>query len=872
MKNLTLAKTAIFIAITGFISFNLNAQALYPVALTEKVQQSAIIAEGKVEEQFSFWNPAHTMIYTSNKLKVYKIFKGSVQSEFIDVITMGGTVGTESIEASDLAILQKGEIGLFFCYPNSINLRNPVSNELMFDIYSSAQGVLRYDLQTKEADAPFASYKNIVNNLYPAVIEKTGRPYENKFPGFDAGTVPVVSNNVLGITSFSPANVAAGATENPALNLLTITGTDFGNPAGSAAILFDDANNGTGGTPFTVAYNDPLIVSWTTTQIQVRVPSRAGTGSFQVRDETSNTTTSPSALNVMYSVSSATFTFAGPVIMTKQSNLMNDNGSGGYTIVYSTSTAGGGVDLDASPVKATFQRALNTWKEIKGLNVLEGGTTSTQVVNPGDGNNTIMFDNTNTGNAPLAAGVLGTCYSLTSACGSGFSYRKTEFDIVIRNNGVSSGSTSFENGPCYPATANIDMETVLLHELGHALNLGHINDSYQGSFLPNINPGKIMHYAVLNGVARKSPDWSANIAAQYCINPKGLSYGSCTSFNTEMTPLASTTEAKDECPAFPGTATADNTFISFDLVHATSNKNTDPQYTSINCAGTGTGVTNTAYYAIRTGSGSSITMTVSGYSTNPVAQASCGSAGVELALYQVSSCPAGQAFPAPITCRTFNADGPLTAFTGLSPNTNYLIFVDGRDNTKANFSILLNGSALPVRIIQFNGTAKTAYNELSWQVQVSGAVKNISLESSADGRNYSAIYASAIAAGTETINQNFKDHSVLEREYYRLKYTNEDGSTGYSNILLLQRNKTGISISPNPAADFVNISLFSDKAADIHISLHDVTGKKLLEHKQVAAAGNQTIQLNGLSKYPKGNYLLRVWDGQKINLGKITIQ
>lgn len=872
MKNLILAKTAIIAAIAGFIPFKLSAQALYPVALIEKVQQSTLIAEAKVEEQFSFWNPAHTMIYTSNKLKVYKVFKGSIQSEFIDVITVGGTVGTESIEASDLAVLQKGEIGLFFCFPNSINLRNPLNNELMLDLYSSAQGFVRYDLQSKEADAPFARYKNIVNNLYPAVIEKTGRPYENKFPAFDAGTEPIISNNVLGITSFSPANVAAGATENPALNLLTITGTDFGNPAGSAAILFDDANNGTGGTPFTVAYNDPLVVSWTNTQIQVRVPSRAGTGSFQVRDETSNTTNSPSALNVMYSVLSSTFTFSGPVIMTKQSNLMNDNGSGGYTIVYSTSTAGGGVDLDASPVKATFQRALNTWKEVNGLNFMEGGTTTTQVVNPGDGSNTIMFDNLNTGNAPLAAGVLGVCYSFNSACGLGFSYRKTEFDIVIRNNGVSSGSTSFENGPCYPSTSNIDMESVLLHELGHALNLGHINDSYQGSFLPNINPGKIMHYAVLNGVARKSPDWSANIAAQYSINPKGLSYGSCTSFNTEMTPLSSTTEARDECPSFPVTTTPDNTFISFDLVHATSNKNTDPQYTAINCAGTGTGVTNTAYYAIRTGSGSTITMTVSGYSTNPVAQSACGSAGVELALYQVSSCPAGQAFPAPVTCRTFNADGPLASFTGLSPNTNYLLFVDGRDNTKTNFSILLNGSALPLRIVQFNGAAKKAYNELSWQIQVTGTVQNISLESSADGLYYSTIYTSAIDAGSETINQSFKDYTIPGQEYYRLKYTNTDGSKGYSNILLLQRNKTGISVSPNPAADFVNISLFSEKAANIDISLHDISGKKLLEQRQFAAAGIQTIQLNGLSKYPKGNYLLRIWDGQKIHSQKISIQ
>lgn len=864
--------SAILAFVVVFISSTAKSQALYPVSLTEKVQRSSLIAEGKVEEQHSFWNPAHTMIYTSNKIRLYKLFKGSLQDDFIEVLTAGGSVGMESIEASDLAVLQKNEIGLFFLYPNSINLRNPQNNVLLYDIYSSSQGFIRYDLTSKLADAPFASYKNIVNNLYPAVTEKTGRPYENKFPAFDAGTEPVVTNNVLGITSFSPASVAAGATENAALNLLTINGTDFGNATGNAAILFDDANNGTGGTAFVVAYNDPLMVSWTTTQIQVRVPSRAGTGTFQVRDELGATTNSPSALNVMYSILSSTFTFSGPVLVTKQSNLMNDNGSGGYTVVYSTSTAGGGVDLNTSPVKATFQRALNTWKEIKGLNVTEGGTTVIQVVNPGDGSNTIMFDNTNTGNAPLAAGVLGVCYSFNSTCGSTVAYRKTEFDIVIRNNGVSSGSTTFENGPCHPSTSNIDMEAVLLHELGHALNLGHINDSYEGSFLPNINPGKIMHYAVLNGVARRSPDWSANIGAQYAISPKGLSYGACPTSNTEMTPLSSTTESKDECPVFPTVTTSDNTLISFDLVHATSNKNNDPQYTAINCAGTGTGVTNNAYYAIKTGAGTSVTFSVNGYSTTPGSQSACGSAGVELALYQVASCPAGQAFPAPVACRTFNADGPLTSFSGLSPNSTYLVFVDGKDNTKASFSLLLNGSALPLQISNFNGTAKSNFNAINWQLRVSSDVKTIQLESSANGLDFAGIYHKTMVGTDAVINDNFKDYSLLSKEYYRLKFTSNNGHTEYSDIILIQRNKTILAVTPNPASEFISVTLYKEQKGQLLISLYDASGKKVFEQKQPVMAGNQSFQINGLSRYSKGSYLLRIGDGQNVETQRISIR
>jgi hypothetical protein len=865
-----LPKALLFIFLSCF-SIVSTAQ-LFEVSLDEKVQHANLIVEGTVIEKHSFWNPSHTMIFTSNKIKLHKIFKGAFSAPVVEVLTQGGSVGTDEIQVSELAQLQVGDVGVFFLYPNSIQIKDPNSNLVLWDIYSSAQGAFKYDVYNRTASAPFVRFENIETKLYPTLVQKAGRNYEVVDPYFNevANSAPTQTNNVLGITSFSPTTVVAGATVNAAQNLLTINGTDFGNPTGSAAVLFDDANNGTGGTAFVVAANSPLIVSWTNTQIQVRVPTSAGTGFISVRDELSAQIQSATRLNVSYSILSASFTG-----YTAQSNLMDDNSLGGYTVLYSTSIAGSGLNLDESPVKATFQRALNTWKEINGLNFVEGGTTTTQTIASSDGINAIMFDNLNTGVAPLASGVLAVCYSRNSTCtpvGS-TAVRKVEFDIVIRNPAVSTGSVNFENGPCYPASNAIDMETVLFHELGHALNLGHINDDYQfagGSYL-NANPSKVMNYSVIAGPARKNPDWSCFIGANYAIIPKGLTLGTCIAPNAEMVPLSVIVEPKDECPTFPASATPANTLVNFDLVHATSNLNTDPQYTQLKCDGTGTGVTNTAFYAIRTAASGTLSLSVTGFTTSPVELSACGTSGVEIALYQVASCPAGQSFPVPIACRTFNANGNLADITGLTANTPYLIMVDGQNATKANFNLLLNGTALPVRILSFTGVAKNNFNELKWDLEVTPDVTSIILESSNDAITFEPIDNNNLNSNSQRVGDFFNDYTLVNKKFYRLKIVNKDGSIEYSSILLLRRDSqlNMISISPNPVSEYANIQINRSTPATLSFTLSDMSGKTIWNKTQFTAAGAQTVQLNEFKNLSSGTYLLKVWDGEKLETLKL---
>lgn len=870
-------KAKILLSLLFFSSFfTVTAQSLYEVTLTEKTVKSSLIIEGKVVDQTSFWNAKHTMIYSSSKVEIYKIFKGSYDKDTLEIITEGGSVGYEVVESSETLRLYKNQSGVFFLFPNSLGIRSPATGDILWDVYSSSQGFIHYDLGKGTASAPFIKYRNIMTDLYNEIKVKTRKEYINKKPGFSVNAF-IQKNNAKGlavlgpsISSFSPAIVNAGALLDPANNVLTINGAGFGTGSGSAAVLFDDADDGSGGTPFTVAYNDPLIISWSNTQIQLRVPTKAGTGALIVQDAASVQATAPSNLEVLYSIQTASFSFSGNNY-TKEVNLIDDNSTGGYTIFYSTNTAGGGVNFDTDPAKQTFQRALTTWKETAGYNITEGGTTNNQASNVSDGVNTIMFDNLNTGRAPLAAGVLATCYSFMTTCPVSFTtnqIEKTEFDVVIRNAGVSSGSATFTNGPCPPNSSDFhqtDLESVILHELGHAINLGHINDSYQGPSVGQINPNKLMNYAIVNSVRRTTPDYSAKAGALYAITPQGSVAGSCTSMG-EMTPLSTISESKDNCPAsFPSSPIANGTTVSFDLVHAGSNRFVDPGYTQVRCDGLGASITNNAYYAFKTNpAGGILSLVVSGYSTTPAALASCPQVyggvpvtGIRLALYQASSCPSAGAFSTPVTCQIFSGNGTLPNITGLSANTNYLLYLEGVENTKAAFSLTFGGSVLPIKFQGFTGKVVNNFNELNWSIGFYADITKLVLEKSANGIDYYGI--DSISANNLSPEGNYNDNNPLQgNNFYRLAAINNDGSKQFSSIVVLARDDHFLAtLYPNPASTTLNIQVSAKEKGRYAFDIYNSSGQTIHRATIDIVQLNQVIKIP-LNSFAKGVYFLKI--------------
>ena len=81
--------------------------------IESRILESSTIVEGKVIKQQAFWGESQRIIYTSNLIEIYKVFKGTIEENTIEVITTGGRIDNEALVASPSLTLGLGQTGIF---------------------------------------------------------------------------------------------------------------------------------------------------------------------------------------------------------------------------------------------------------------------------------------------------------------------------------------------------------------------------------------------------------------------------------------------------------------------------------------------------------------------------------------------------------------------------------------------------------------------------------------------------------------------------------------------------------------------------------------------------------------------------------------
>ena len=183
---------------------------------------------------------------------------------------------------------------------------------------------------------------------------------------------------------------------------------------------------------------------------------------------------------------------------------------------------------------------------------------------------------------------------------------------------------------------------------------------------------------------------------------------------------------------------------------------------------------------------------------------------------------------------------------------------DTHDGLKGDINIILEGDAIACMGIQAR-TANTIFNaqiengqvELDWTNNTGSVTDNFEVERSVDGVSFETIGTYDVVSLDDTPRfYSTEDGSPLTGfNYYRLKVNYLDGSFEYSeirNVKISDIEEFGL--FPNPARQYINVSLKGYTGKDISIQLIDQMGQavKSIQLENVED-NNYTIDLNGLT-------------------------
>lgn len=183
----------------------------------------------------------------------------------------------------------------------------------------------------------------------------------------------------------------------------------------------------------------------------------------------------------------------------------------------------------------------------------------------------------------------------------------------------------------------------------------------------------------------------------------------------------------------------------------------------------------------------------------------------------------------------------------------------------SGFFVKTQLAILPLRLLSFTATAISGSNKLHWQTTNEVNTKEFEIEKSSDGISFYPIDLKA-AIGSGNNQYQFNDFSINSgKTFYRLKMIDNDGLYSYSPIVKVDNTQTiTISISPNPANDFLRIYTGDISLLNTVVKVTDAGGRLVIQTSITSLPHSLNIE-----KLPQGLYQLHFTNGTIIKMMKM---
>ncbi|MFN8397878.1 MAG: proprotein convertase P-domain-containing protein [Bacteroidia bacterium] len=246
---------------------------------------------------------------------------------------------------------------------------------------------------------------------------------------------------------------------------------------------------------------------------------------------------------------------------------------------------------------------------------------------------------------------------------------------------------------------------------------------------------------------------------------------------------------------------------------------------------------------------------------------SCGGAcGVQVALFQMPAggpCLGPGSWGSPVFCGTSTLTNAYYSWSGLMPNTQYYLMVDGTAGSQCVWNLRLQGGisvqALPVSW----GGVEVAYAEgrshVTWSTMQEVNVDHFEVEHSMDFPYFERIGTVRAKGGPEQGGSYAFDQTDVAPgwHYYRIKNLDRNGDQSYSEVrkVFVEQDGDYYSLHPNPAHDLLNLRMVAEGPR--HIRVLGVDGREWQELDWDASGVIENVPLN-VAEMPAGVYWLEI--------------
>jgi len=190
----------------------------------------------------------------------------------------------------------------------------------------------------------------------------------------------------------------------------------------------------------------------------------------------------------------------------------------------------------------------------------------------------------------------------------------------------------------------------------------------------------------------------------------------------------------------------------------------------------------------------------------------------------------------------------------------------------APFTLNANGT-LPIFLSSFDAVLNGKVVSLTWTSEIEINSDHYGVERSSDAVTWTNIGTVAAKGNTtSSVHYSFTDQGPNSGvNYYRLKMVDIDGKFKYSEVKVVRLSQVlGYNLFPNPANNYLNISIGKDMPANGTLRLFNLNGQ-LMQEKKLTNATGTTVSLQ-VNTYPAGVYLVRIIsDNGKENAFQIVI-